>query len=181
MNHPNSTPHAVRLFVERVQARGNTKRFACDYLRNMLHEVEDEEAKFTSSASVLKLHSSLDTNKQLALITVGYKRRDHETKTLSHSTVQDLQRLGHRDLGNKAYWELAGILHKDGVIFPAGGVKVAWDEKWTIFSEIFAPVMLNIERNLDKSTNPVPTPLGFCHDFVDYLKLSQIIILINSS
>ena len=125
MNHPKSAPQAARLFVERVQARGNTNRFACDYLRNALHEVEDGEAKFTSSTSVLKLQSSLDTNRQLAITTVGYKGRDHDTKTLSHSTVRDLQRLGHLGLGKKAYWELARILRKDGVIFPAGGVKAA--------------------------------------------------------
>ena len=48
------------------------------------------------------------TNRQLALTTVGYKGRDHDTKTLSYSTVRDLQRLGHLGLGKKAYWELAG-------------------------------------------------------------------------
>ena len=77
---------------------------------------------------VLKLHSSLDTNRQLALTTVGYKGRDHDTKTLSYSTVRDLQRLGHLGLGKKAYWELARILRRDGVVFPAGGVKAVWDE-----------------------------------------------------
>ena len=33
----------------------------------------------------------------------------------------------------KAYWELARFLCRDGVVFPAGGVKAAWDEKWNIF------------------------------------------------
>ena len=102
-----------------------------------MKEIEDDKASSTSSASVLKLHSSLDTNRQLALTTVGYKGRDHDTKTLSYSTVRDLQRLELLGLG-KAYWELARILRRDGVDFPAGGVKAVWDEKWMIFGEIFA-------------------------------------------
>ena len=69
--------------------------FACDYLRNALEEIDDRSS---SSASVLKLHSSLDSNRQLTLTTVGYKGRDHDTKTLSYSTVRDLQRLGHLGL-----------------------------------------------------------------------------------
>ena len=166
--HPRSAPQAAQLFAERVQSRGHTDRFACDHLRNALREIEDDKASSTSSASVLKLHSSLDTNRQLALTTVGYKGRDHDTKTLSYSTVRDLQRLGHLGLGKKAYWELARILRRDGVVFPAGGVKAAWDEKWMIFGEIFTPVMLNIEQSTDKSAKPVPTPFGFCIAFINY-------------
>ena len=82
---------------------------------------------------------------------MGYKGRDHDTKTLSYSTVRDLQRLGHLGLGKKAYWELARILCRDGVVFPAGGVKAAWDEKWIIFGEIFAPVSSKIEPSTDES------------------------------
>ena len=93
-----------------------------------MHEFEDGEENFISSASVLKLHSSLDTNRQLALTTVGYKGCDYETKTRSHSSVRDLQRLGHLDFGKKASCELARILRKDGVIFPVG-VKAACDER----------------------------------------------------
>ena len=87
-------------------------------------------------------------------------------------TVRDLQRLGHLGLGKKAYWELARILRRDGVVFPAGGVKAAWDEKWMIFGEIFTPVMLNIEQSTDKSAKPVPTPFGFC---IDIHKLLNIV------
>ena len=43
--------------------------------------------------------------------------------------VRDLQRLGHLGLGKKAYWESARIPRRDGVIFPAGGVRAAWNEK----------------------------------------------------
>ena len=137
----------------------------CNYLRDALQEIEVEETTSTSSnTTVLKLHSSLDSNRQLAVSTAGYKGRDHATKTLSESTVRDLQRLGHLDLGKKAYWELARILRRDGVIFPAGGVKAAWDEKWVIFGEIFAPVILNIEQSAGKSAKPVQTPFGFCID-----------------
>ena len=85
--HPRSAPRAAQMFAERVQARGHTDRFACDYLRNALKEIEDDKASSTSSASVLKLHSSLDTNRQLTLTTVGYKGRNHDSKTLSYSTV----------------------------------------------------------------------------------------------
>ena len=98
---------------------------------------------------------------------VGYEDRNHDTKT-----VRDLQRLGHLGLGKNVYWEMARILRRDGVIFPAGGVKAAWDEKWIIFGEIFAPVMLNIEQSTDKSAKPVPTPFGFC---IDIHKLLNIV------
>ena len=57
-------------------------------------------------------------------------------------------------------------------IFPAGGVKAAWDEEWIIFGEIFAPVMLNIEQSTEKSAKPVPTPFGFC---IDIHKLLNIV------
>ena len=39
--HSRSAPLAAQLFAERVQARGHTDRFACDYLRNELKEIED--------------------------------------------------------------------------------------------------------------------------------------------
>ena len=130
------------MFAERVQARAQTDRFACFYLHNTLEEIDDRSS---SSASVLMLNSSLDLNRQLILTTVGYKGRDYDTKTLSFSTVRDLQRLGHLGLVKKVNWELARILRRDAV-FPAGGVKATWDENWNIFGEISTPVMLNIEQ-----------------------------------
>ena len=171
LKHPRSAPQAAQLFGERVQARGHADRFACDYLRSALKKIENEKTTSTLSTSVLKLHSSLDSNRQLALTSVGYEGRNHDTKTLSYSTVRDL-RLGHLGLGKNAYWEMARILRRDGVIFPAGGVKAAWDEKWIIFGEIFAPVMLNIEQSTDKFAKPVPTPFGFC---IDIHKLLNIV------
>ena len=112
----------------------------------------------------MKLHSSLDSNRQLAVSRAGYKGRDYATKNLSESTVRDLQRLGHLGLGKKAYRESARILRRDGVIFPAGGIKAARDEKWVILGEIFAPVILNIEQSGVKSAKPVQTPFEFCID-----------------
>eukprot|EP00800_Vazella_pourtalesii_P017338 TRINITY_DN5241_c0_g1_i1.p1 TRINITY_DN5241_c0_g1~~TRINITY_DN5241_c0_g1_i1.p1 ORF type:complete len:128 (-),score=8.72 TRINITY_DN5241_c0_g1_i1:176-559(-) len=86
---PMSAPQVGKLFAERVQARGQTVRFACDYLHNALKEIDDRSS---SSVSVLKLHSSLDSKRQLTLTTCGISR-DHDTKTLNYSTVRDLQRL----------------------------------------------------------------------------------------
>ena len=44
-----SSSSAAQLFAERVQARDHTDRFACDYLRNALKEIEDDKATSTSS------------------------------------------------------------------------------------------------------------------------------------
>ena len=99
LKHPRSAPQAAQLFGERVQARGHADRFACDYLRSALKEIENEKTTSTLSTSVLKLHPSLDSNRQLALNSVGHEGRNHDTKTLSYSTVRDLQRLGHLGLG----------------------------------------------------------------------------------
>ena len=49
LKHPRSAPQEAQLFAERVQARGHTDRFACDYLRNALKEIEDDKATSTSS------------------------------------------------------------------------------------------------------------------------------------
>ena len=93
---------------------GQTDRFACDYLCKALKEIDNRSS---SLASVWKLHSSHDSNRQLTLITMGYKGRDYDTKTLSYSTVRDLQGLGHLGLGKRAYWELVMIHLRDGVVF----------------------------------------------------------------
>ena len=82
---------------------------------------------------------------------MGYKGRDHDTKTLSYSTVRDLQRLGHLGLGKKAYWELARILRRDGVVFPAGGVKAAWDESGSSSETYLRQSCSKIEQSTDES------------------------------
>ena len=91
MQHPSSARQASQSFFERVQARGYTDKFVCNYLRDALQDIEAEVTSVLSNPSVLKLHSSLDSNRQLAVTTAEYKGRDNITKTLSESTVRDLQ------------------------------------------------------------------------------------------
>ena len=56
LKHPRSAPQAAQLFAERVQARDHTDRFACNYLRNALKEIDDKvtsTSSYTSSYTLL--------------------------------------------------------------------------------------------------------------------------------
>ena len=56
---------------------------------------------------------------------------------MSVEIARNIQRLGHICLGKQTYWELARILRREGISFPPGGIKEAWDEKWSVFGSIF--------------------------------------------
>ena len=81
LKHPRSAPQAAQLFAKRVQARGHTDRFACDYLRNALKEIEDDKATSTS-----KLHSSLDTYRPVLRINFIFLQ-DHRKQPLQKRVV----------------------------------------------------------------------------------------------
>ena len=65
---------------------------------------------------------------------------------LSVEVARDIQRLGHLGLGEQSYSELGRILRREGITIPIGGIKEAWDEKCSVFGDIFAPVTLEIYR-----------------------------------
>ena len=89
---------------------------------------------------------------------------------MSVETARDLQRLGNLGLGKKSYWELGRILRRDGISFPDGRIKRAWDEKWEIFGSIFTSIILPIEN---KKLIPIqqPTPFGCCIDINHLLNI----------
>ena len=73
-----------------------------------------------------------------------------------------MQKLGHLGLGKKSYFELGRILRKEGIHFPTGGIKGAWDEKWSIFGEIFTSVSIKMIRS--ETQNFELVPMGICTD-----------------
>ena len=79
------------------------------------------------------LNNPYDSNSRLAVTTVGYEGRNIILMQLSVEIARDIQRLGHIALGKQTYWELARIRRREGISFPPGGIKEAWDEKWSVF------------------------------------------------
>ena len=156
MLHPQNSSKAGALFAERVEARGFTSSIAAKHIKNTL--MQEDTAQFPIS-----LNHPYDSNNKIVVSTVGYEGRDYVQKSLSVVAVRDIQRLGHLGLGKHAYWELGRILRKEGITFPTGGIKGAWDEKWSVFGNIFTPITLQICRE-SMSISPEPTPFGFCTD-----------------
>ena len=72
-----------------------------------------------------------------------------------------MQRLSSIGLGKKSYYELSRILRQEGISFPHGGIKGAWDEKWSVFGKIFVYTTLKLYRG-NQSITPELTPFGFC-------------------
>ena len=65
-------------------------------------------------------------------------------------------------LGKRSYFELGRIIRKEGICFPMGRIKGAWDEKWTIFGELFTSVSIKMKRSA--SQHRELTPIGICTD-----------------
>ena len=94
----------------------------------------------------VSLHHPYDSNNQIVVSTVGYEGRSRVNTLLSVETARDIQRLGHLGLGKHSYWEIGRILRREGITFPIGGIKEAWNEKWSVFGDIFTPVTLEIHH-----------------------------------
>ena len=156
MLHPQSSSNAGALFAERVEARGFTSSVAVKHINNTI--MQKETAQFP-----IMLNHPYDSNHGIAVSTVGYEGREGVNKKLSVEAARDIQRLGHLGLGKHSYWELGRIIRRDGITFPTGGIKGAWDEKWSIFGHIFTPVSLEIHRE-SMIIPSEPTPFGFCTD-----------------
>ena len=98
---------------------------------------------------------------------------------LSVEAARDILRLGHLGLEKHSYWELGRILRREGITFPIGGIKEAWDEKWSVFGNFFTLVPLEIYRG-DMTIPPEPTLFGFCIDngallnFITHNKFNRI-------
>ena len=110
---------------------------------------------------LIMLNHPYDSNHGIAVSTVGYEGREGVNKKLSVGAARDIQRLGHLGLGKHSYWELGRILRRDRITFPTGGIRGAWDEKWSIFGHIFTPAFLEIHRE-SMIIPSEPTPFGFC-------------------
>ena len=113
--------------------------------------------------SPIELNHPYDSNNRIAITTVGYQGRGTVFKQLSVEAARDIQRLSNIGLGKKAYYELGRILRQGGISFTHGGIKGAWDEKWSVFGNIFIYTTLKLYRE-NQSITPEPTPFGFCLD-----------------
>ena len=146
---------AGNLFAERVETRGFTSKVASGYIK---HALEQEGNTHPNSYNPLvRLNHSYDSNNRLAVTTVGYEVRNTVLKQLSVETARDIQRLGQLGLGKQTYWELARISRRNGISFPPGGIKEAWDEKWSVFGSIYSPITLLLFRE-NRTILPQPTP-----------------------
>ena len=165
-------PHSAiagKLFAERVEARGYTSNMAVNYIKETLQQ-ERKDVSCSINNPPIGLNHPYDSNNRIAITTIGYEGRGVVLKQLSVETARDLQRLGHLGLGKKSYWELGRILRRDGISFPDGEIKCAWDEKWEIFGSIFTAIILPIEN---KKLIPIqqPTPFGCCIDINHLLNI----------
>ena len=113
--------------------------------------------------SPIELNHPYDSNNRIAITTVGYQGRGTVFKQLCVEAARDIQRLGNIGLGKKAYYELGRILRQGGISFTHGGIKGAWDEKWSVFGNIFIYTTLKLYHE-NQSITPEPTPFGFCLD-----------------
>ena len=141
---------------ERVEARGFKSAVVTKFTKDTLMQGDDIHIP-------VSWHHPYDSNNQIVVSTVGYEGKNCANTRLSVKAVRDIQRLGHLGLGKHSYWELGRILRREGITFPIGGIKGAWDEKWPVFGDIFTTVTLGIYRQ--NMTIPAePTPFGFCTD-----------------
>ena len=134
MLHPQKSSKAGALFAERVEARGFTSSIAAKHIKDRL--VLEDKSQFPIS-----LNHPYDSNNKIVVSTVGYEGRESVHKSLSVEAVRDFQRLGHLGLGKHSYWELGRILRREGIMFPTGGIKGAWDEKWSVFGNILLQLL----------------------------------------
>ena len=112
MKRPQHSQQAGKLFAERVESRGYTENFTTNFLTNTLEGSASGNGIITPFKT-LSLHYPYDSNNQLAVTTVPYKReKQNPSRILSREAVRDMQRLGHLGLGKKSYFELGRILRK---------------------------------------------------------------------
>ena len=147
MKRPQISQQAGKLLAERVESRGYTKNLTANFLVNTLGSVGDNN--LISPFNTLSLNRPFDSNNQIAVTTIPYKNTgpNNSHHVLSREAVRDKQKLGHLGLGKKSYFELGRILRKEGIRFPMGGIKGAWDEKWSIFGEIFTPLSIKMKHS----------------------------------
>ena len=107
----------------KVEARAFISVVATKFTKDTLMQGDDIHIP-------VSLHHPYEHNNQIVqLATVGYEGRNCANTRLSVKAVRDIQRLGHLGLGKHSYWELGRILRREGITFPIGGIKGAWDEK----------------------------------------------------
>ena len=163
MKRPQSSRQAGKHFAERVESRGYTENLTTNFLVSSLEGSVSDNSLITPF-NALSLRHPFDSNNQLAVATIPYKsaKQNISNHVLSREAVRDMQKLGHLGLGKKSYFELGRILRKEGIHFPTGGIKGAWDEKWSIFGEIFTSLSIKMIRS--ETQNFELVPMGICTD-----------------
>ena len=120
MKRPQHSQQAGKLFAERVESRGYTESFTTNFLTNTLKGLASDNNIITPFKT-LSLHHPYDSDNQLAVTTVTYKReKQNLIRIICREAVRDMQRLGHLGLGKKSYFELGRILRKEGFVFQQG-------------------------------------------------------------
>ncbi|KAF4676857.1 hypothetical protein FOL47_004560 [Perkinsus chesapeaki] len=149
-------PHAAgKIFAERAKARKYVDKMKPVALILRLF-LGSNEWSFLVLPGV-----SLGSNEFLALCPVSYRPRLKSTE-LSREGARDLLRLGHLGLGQKSARELCKVLRREGIQFPKGGLRNAWEERWEIFGHLFRPEKLLLQS--DTQADPISTPFGICND-----------------
>ena len=120
--------------------------------------------------SPIELYHPYDSNNRIAVTIIGYQGRGTVLEQLSVEVARDIQRLGNIALGKKAYYQLGRIFCQEGIYFPQGGIKGAWDEKWSVFGNIF----LYTTHQLYLGITPEYTPF-FCLDIEQLLNIVTLL------